>query len=99
MQMLYDEAGANVFDKMAEKDDNLQDEWGGENNTVQACIEFGVYPPTGTAYNDVMDWLGDMPFYLEDAGLTFPTAEMLQGSMLDYFGGYASESPPEGYPK
>ena len=99
MQTLYNEAGANVFDKMAETEDNLQDEWSGENNTVQACIEFAVFPPEGTPYEDIMNWLGDMPFYLRDEGLSFPTTEMLQSLMLDYFGGYTSEPPIEGYPK
>lgn len=98
-QIIYNEAGANVFDKMAETEDNLQDEWGAESNTVQACVEFGVYPPATASYDDVMYWLEGMQYYLEDAQLTFPTAELLQSTMLEELGGYGSESPPEGWPK
>ncbi len=97
MQTIYNEAGSNVFDLMGGKDDNLEDEWGPENNTVQACIEFGVYPPPDASYNSVMQWLGDMQYYIQDAGITFPPADMLQSTILDYFGAYATEAPADGY--
>lgn len=98
-QLLYREAGSNVFDKMAETEDNVIDEWSGENNTVQACIEFGVYPPKTASYQDVNDWLSGMPYFLSDAGLTFPTTEMLKTTLLESFGAYDSEAPLGGYEK
>lgn len=98
-QLIYNEAGNNIFDKMAETEDNLEDEWSPENNTVQACIEFAVFPPPTATKRQVNSWLNAMRFFMEDAQLTFPTAELLKSTMLDrdYFGGYASEPPPDGY--
>ena len=96
-QIIYNEAGNNVFDKMVDGDDNLEDEWGAESNGVQSSIEFAVYPPHTATKTQVNSYLNSIRFYLEDAGLTFPTAEMLQSICLDRWGGYDTEPPVDGY--
>ena len=96
-QLIYNEAGANIFDKMADGDDNLEDEWGAESNAVHACIEHAVYPPKTATKKQVNSFLNSVRFYLEDANLTFPTADMLQSILIDDLGGYDTEPPADGY--